>query len=106
MFTRMVECTIKLEQKEEFNNAVAAKVLPALSRQPGFVDVIGFTSDDRADHAYVLTFWKSKADAERFYPHASPETELLEPLLLNPPVVEALYVTTSALHRVAAGRAA
>jgi hypothetical protein len=106
MFTRMMECTIDLARKEEFNNAIANELLPVLSRQPGFVDVTALTSDDRASHAYVLTFWKSKGDADQFYPHTSPETELLKRFFQDSPAVESLYVTTSALHRIAAGKAA
>jgi quinol monooxygenase YgiN len=106
MFTRILDCTIKPDQKEEFRKALTAQVLPALQPQPGFVDLMALASDDRADHATVITFWKSKGDADHFYPRQSPETDILMPFLTSAPKVESFYVTTSALHHVALAKAA
>jgi len=40
MFTRIVECHVKPERKQEFENKLRNEVLPILQKQPGFVDLI------------------------------------------------------------------
>ena len=106
MFTRIVECTIKPELKDNFRDALSSKVLPAINKQPGFVDLIGLVSDDLSDHALVITLWHSKEDADRLYHQTEPVVDLLTPFLTKSPGVEQFYVTTSVSHRIAVGRAA
>ncbi len=45
MFTRIVECHVKPEKKDEFNNKLRSEVLPILQKQPGFVDLIALASE-------------------------------------------------------------
>ena len=65
MFTRMVECRVKPDKRDEFNNKLRNDVLPILQKQPGFVDLIGLTSESDAERVISVSFWKNKEDAER-----------------------------------------
>ncbi len=46
MFTRIVECHLKPERKQEFENKLRNEVLPILQKQPGFVDLIALDPED------------------------------------------------------------
>ena len=106
MYTRIVECTVKPDQKDDFRNAIATQVLPLVRNQNGFVELWGLLSDEISDHALVVTLWKSKEDAERFYRQRAPMVDILKPFCAKAPGVEHYYLDTSATHRIALGRAA
>ena len=46
MFTRIVECHVKPERKDDFENKLRNEVLPILQKQPGFVDLIALEPED------------------------------------------------------------
>jgi len=41
MFTRIVECQVKPNKRDELKDRLRSEVLPLLQKQPGFVDLIG-----------------------------------------------------------------
>jgi hypothetical protein len=49
MFTRFVECHVKPDKKDDFNNKLRNDVLAILQKQPGFVDLIGLVSESDPD---------------------------------------------------------
>ena len=57
MFTRIVECRVKPDKRDEFNNKLRNDVLPILQKQPGFVDLIGLASD--TETIQILHAWFS-----------------------------------------------
>ena len=63
MFTRIVECRVKPDKRDDFNNKLRNDVLPILQKQPGFVDLIGLTSESDAERVISVSFWKNKEDA-------------------------------------------
>ena len=81
MFTRVVHCTLKPERRTEFSQILHDKVLPEIQNQPGFVTLIGLTSDEKPDHALAVTFWKSREDADRYYQGSAPMVDYLKPLV-------------------------
>ena len=105
MYTRVVECNVKLTKKDEFFNTLQNQVLPLAKKQPGFVDLMGWASDEHPDHLFAVTFWKTKEDAERFYRQEAPMVEMLSPLSENT-VTEHYYVLISTGHRLSADQAA
>jgi heme-degrading monooxygenase HmoA len=105
MYTRVVECNVKLTRKDDFFNTLQNQVLPLAKKQPGFVDLMGWASDEHPDHLFAVTFWKSKEDAERFYRQEAPMVELLSPLSENV-ATEHYYVLISTAHRLSTGQAA
>jgi quinol monooxygenase YgiN len=107
MFTRIVECHVKPEKKDEFNNKLRSEVLPILQKQPGFVDLIALASENDPERMVALSFWNSKQDAERYHQeHFKKITEILKPHLRREPSVETYNVDTSTTHRIAAGKKA
>jgi len=107
MFTRIVECYVKPEKRQEFNDQIELHVLPILRSQPGFVDLLGLSSEDEPERAVSISVWKSKADAERYHKaHYQQIIDTLRPLLRDEPSVEFYNVENSTAHRVSMGKAA
>ncbi len=44
MFTRIVECYVKREKRQEFADKLQKHVLPILQSQAGFVDTLNLTT--------------------------------------------------------------
>jgi quinol monooxygenase YgiN len=107
MFTRIVECHVKPEKRDEFSNKLRNEVLPILQKQAGFVDLIGLTSEEDPERILSVSFWASKQDAERYHrEHYNRIVETLRPQLKREPTVENFNVDTSTTHRIAAGKVA
>jgi heme-degrading monooxygenase HmoA len=107
MFTRIVECLVKPDKRDDFNNKLRNDVLPILQKQPGFVDLIGLSSESDAERVISVSFWKNKEDAERYHREQYNRiVETLKPTLKKDPTVETFTVETSTTHRIASGRAA
>lgn len=107
MFTRIVECHVKPGKRDEFGNKLRNEVVPILQKQPGFVDVIGLTSEDDADRMLSISFWKNKEDAERYeHEHYHRILDIIKPLVKEDPRVKTFNVETSTSQWIAAGKAA
>ena len=107
MYTRIVECHVKPEKKDEFNNKLRNEVLPILSKQPGFVDLVGLLQETDPERQLAISFWNSKQDAERYHrENYNRITDMLRPYLKTDPKVETYNVDTFASRRIAAGKAA
>lgn len=107
MFTRIVDCTVKPEKREEFKQRMTDDALPLLQKQPGFVDVITLTSDTEPERVVAISFWKTKSDAERYHrENYSRIMKILEDALQNEPRVHTYNVEQSTAHKIAAGKAA
>ncbi|HZU43528.1 MAG TPA: antibiotic biosynthesis monooxygenase [Terriglobales bacterium] len=107
MFTRIVDCTVKPEKKEEYTQRITNEVMPILQKQPGFVDCITLTSDTDPERVVAISFWNTKNDAERYHrENYSRIMSILEPALQNEPRVHTYNVEQSTAHKIAAGKAA
>ncbi len=107
MFTRIVECTVKPEKKEELLQRVRTEIMPILQKQPGFVDEISLVSDHDAERVVAISFWRTREDAERYHrENFSRVQEIAKPHLKSPMKVETYNVEESTIHRIAAGKAA
>ncbi|HUK26320.1 MAG TPA: antibiotic biosynthesis monooxygenase [Terriglobales bacterium] len=107
MFTRIVECQVKPEKKDEFSNKLRAEVLPLLQKQPGFVDLIELASERERERLVAISFWNTREDAERYQrENYNRIVEMIRPLVKRDPTVESYTVNTSTSHRIAASRAA
>lgn len=107
MFTRVVEAQCKTGKAKEFSTTLNEKVLPILSKQPGFVDEITLVSTTEPDRILALSFWRSESDAERYHQEQFPRiTELLSNVIETTPTVETFNVDTSTTHKIARGKAA
>jgi heme-degrading monooxygenase HmoA len=107
MFTRIVECHVKPERKEDFENKLRNEVLPILQRQPGFVDLITLLPEDGGERQLSISFWNSKQDAERYqHEQYSRIVDSIKPLLKRDPQVQTFTVAHSTPHRIAVSKAA
>src|SRR5438093_5099109 len=99
MFTRIVECRVKPDKRDEFNNKLRNDVLPILQKQPGFVDLIGLTSESDAERVISVSFWKSKEDAERYHREQYNRiVDTLKPTVRKDPTVETFKPHTCHTH--------
>jgi quinol monooxygenase YgiN len=107
MFTRIVECQVRPDKRQELSNKIRTDVLPILQKQPGFVELIGLQHDSNSERLVSISFWNSREEAERYHrEHFNQIVDMLKPLLKTTPKVETYNVDTSTTHRIAAGRAA
>lgn len=107
MFTRIVECYVKKEKRQDFTSKMQNVVLPILQTQPGFVDLLALSSEDEPERTVSISLWKSRADAERYHrEHFDEIMDTVRPLLRDEPSVEFYTVEASTAHRIAAGKAA
>ncbi len=107
MFARIVESPAKLGKREQLIDILNHDLQPLLKKQPGFIDFIGLTSDNQPELGLTMTFWDTKANAERFW--TGPEFEkLLQKMkpLMEDMRVRTFNVAVSTAHKIAAGKAA
>ncbi|HWR34844.1 MAG TPA: antibiotic biosynthesis monooxygenase [Clostridia bacterium] len=106
MFARIVEMSIRPDKINDFRTFATKDILPVLKKQNGFVDAMALIGDD-STHILSLTFWKTKADIERYerddYANLIEKTKLL---LNSEPKVRVYNVHTSTFHRITEGMAA
>jgi quinol monooxygenase YgiN len=106
MYSRVTQATIKPGRKAEFAQLLNESVMPELLKQPGCVDIVQLFQDTDPTQFVSITFWKTKADAERYGRDVFPRLiSRLEPLSYNW-VVNGYHVEMSTMHRIAAGKAA
>jgi quinol monooxygenase YgiN len=107
MFTRIVECYVKKDKRQDFADKTQNIVLPILQSQPGFVDLLALTSEDEPERAVSISLWRSRADAEKYHrAHFDEIMDTLRPTLRDEPSVEFYNVQASTAHRIVAGKAA
>jgi quinol monooxygenase YgiN len=101
MFTRIVECYVKREKRQEFTDKLQNHVLPILQSQAGFVDSLNLSSEEEPERMVAISLWNSRADAERYHrDHFSGILDTLRPFLRDEPSVEFYNVETSTAHRI------
>jgi quinol monooxygenase YgiN len=107
MFTRIVEITAKQDKTKEVADTIRERVLPILTKQPGFVDEIVLVSTTETNRILGMSFWKTPEDAELYrLDHYPTVEELLRPLLDTTPKVNTFDVDTSTTHKIALEKAA
>ena len=96
MFARIVEFIPKLEKNEEFVKVVRNEVLPILNKQPGFLEILPFVPENKAEKMITITLWAEKLDAERYEREVYPKVEgILNPYLTTPVTFKHYTVETS-----------
>jgi heme-degrading monooxygenase HmoA len=107
MFTRVVECEAKKGKSEDLTRKLRNEVLPALLKQPGFIDLIALRNGMDAERVLCLSFWDSKESAEKYNREPyNTIVNVLKPVLTINPTVETLRVEISTAHRIATSQAA
>ena len=106
MISRIVSCTVKPEKIGEFRSALKSEVLPNLTRQPGFVDLV--ESLDQETGTFVCTtLWNTHQDVEHYDQTLFPElAQRLVPMLSGQPDIKTLTVENSTVHDISSGKSA
>jgi hypothetical protein len=83
MFARILDCEVKLEQKEDFVKIVKNEVLPILRKQTGFLEILPFFPEKmKEEKVFTISLWATKADAERYEKEFYPKVlNILKPYL-------------------------
>ncbi len=93
MFARFLELNIKVEKKLELLKKMKEEIRPILKKQPGYVDILALENEFEPNKPFVVTFWHTKADIERYEKDTFPKVkQILEPFLYVPPVVKFCHV--------------
>lgn len=97
MFARILDCEVKLDQKDEMVKAIKNEVLPILKKQTGFLEILPFFPEKmKEDKAVAISLWNTKADAERYERESYPKVlEILKPFLTTPVRVRNLKLETA-----------
>ena len=107
MFTRMVEITAKSGKANELTSLFNDKVVPILKKQTGFVDETLLVSDTDPNRFTAMSFWNSRADAERYNREQYPAIrDMVRPLLETDPLVQTFNVDSSIAHKISVVKAA
>jgi quinol monooxygenase YgiN len=107
MFTRFVTCVTTPDKKEKLTSTLNDEILPMLKKHAGFTDLVVLTPETNNNTVLAISFWNTKADAEKYVKETFARvTELLKPYLTTAPEVTTYNVEASTLHHIAAGKAA
>ena len=107
MYTRILECQARKGKTDVLARKVHNEVLPALQRQPGFIDLVALTDEQNDERVVCVSFWNSKESAERYQrEHYDTIVQTLGPELDGKPTLETLEVAISTAHRIAFSNAA
>jgi len=107
MYSRIVECRVRPDKRDEFARRLENDVMPILKKQAGFVDTIGMIGETDAHHIVAISFWQRKEDAERYaQQHFSEVLQLIRPLIDGDPKVETFQVAAPANSRILSSLAA
>ena len=88
MFARLTELNIRVEKKTELFKKMKEDILPILRKQVGYVNIIMLENEFEHNKPFVITFWHTKQDIERYEKETFPRVkQVLEPFLYVPPVV-------------------
>ncbi|MGI9102440.1 MAG: putative quinol monooxygenase [Terriglobales bacterium] len=106
MISRIVSCNIKPDKLNEFRATLKTAVLPNLTRQAGFVDLI--ESIDTSTGQFVCTtFWDTHQDVENYDQTLFQEVaQALIPLINGDPEIKTLTVENSTVHDISSGKSA
>src|SRR5207244_10249009 len=100
MFARIVEFIPKPEKKEEFVNKVRNEVLPILKTQKGFLEILPFFPENKAEKVITITLWMEKWDVEKYEREVYPKVEeILKPYLVTPVTFRHYNVETTLCER-------
>ena len=106
MLSRIIQCTIRPDQVQEFRDKLNNRFLPSIQAQPGFIENI--ESLDPATGQYTcLTLWQTAEDVQNYDNGLFQEIAAnLGPYMQDGPTVTTLPVENSSVHHIKAGSAA
>jgi len=98
MFARILQFGVKPEQKTELIKVIKNEVLPILKKQVGFLEILPFFPEKAEEKTAVnISFWATKADAERYERELYPKVHTILKPFLTTPVTVKFYVLETTL---------
>lgn len=97
MYARILDCEVKPGKKEEFVRVVKNQVVPILTKQIGFLEILPFFPETEREGKMInISLWTTKSDAERYEREGYPKVaEILKPFLAVPVVVNHYNLETT-----------
>ncbi|MGA8867395.1 MAG: hypothetical protein WB510_10530 [Candidatus Sulfotelmatobacter sp.] len=96
MFARILESTIKHDQKDDLIETMRREVLPILKKQHGFLEFLPLIPENQKDKAFAITLWTEKSETEKYAKEVFPRIEaIVKPFLTAPIVVRMFNVETT-----------
>jgi heme-degrading monooxygenase HmoA len=106
MHTLLIEGMFKPGKKNEFLTIWESQILPTLKTQKGYVDEVLLFRDESME-AVGLSFWKTKADADRYYQEVFPkQTAKVSDMLTGTPKVRGFDVEHAEIFDISERKAA
>ena len=102
MFARLFQAEIKADKATEYNNKLATELDNTFKKLPGFLELINMTSTQDPQRVVVVTFWRSKEDAENYHRNVAPRLlDSIKPFLKATPTIETFTVDTTTGRKIA-----
>ena len=96
MFARMLEFVPKFDRKDEFIKVIKNEVVPILTKQTGFLEILPFLPEMKNEKMITVSLWTEKKHAELYEREAfSKVQEILKPYLTAPIVYKPYMLETS-----------
>jgi heme-degrading monooxygenase HmoA len=96
MFARFLELNIRTEKKPELLRKMKEEILPILHKQVGYVHILALENEFEPNKPFVVTFWHTKMDIERYERETFPKVkQILEPFLTEPMVAKVCKVDST-----------
>jgi quinol monooxygenase YgiN len=97
MFARILNFEVKPEKKEEFVKVLNKQVLPILTKQNGFLEILPFFPEKvRENKAFMISLWTTKQTAESYEREIYPQVfDIVKPYLTTPVVVNYYNLETT-----------
>ena len=84
MFTSVVECILKPQEKERVDEVLRGLILLNLKKASGFVELLAIACDARGERTLAVTVWRTRADATRYQQaHLTELVNILRPLVVR-----------------------
>ena len=100
MYARFVSTHMKPGLFPKATEKLAKDVLPVLKKQTGFRDELSFF-DDKKDEAIAISFWNTKADADRYGRELYPKVrEKMAELYEGTPTIREFEVANSTWYDI------
>lgn len=100
MFARVVEFVPKAEKHEEFVRVLKNEVLPIVTKQRGFLELLPLAPEVKNEKAMAITLWVEPKDADRYHKKWFATVEaILRPYLATPISFRTFMVETRLCER-------
>jgi heme-degrading monooxygenase HmoA len=107
VYSRVVSFIVRPDTCELTREIIHEKIVPALRKQRGLVDLLILQSSSEPNQFLAITLWQTKDHAENYHRDVySQLAGMLEPYIDGNFDVRFFTVDTSSFHHIAEGRVA